>query len=298
VDASRGHQRRASVSTRHLWIRRRQRRLDPTHFSTPVLAEARHGTGHDDPGRTTIASLNAVWESGHIWTADNTDCTPSLDTTARSVPGLRRSSPRADRHGLVNATDQPDQTHVGVNGSYLYYPAVQPRSSAGDDRSPFSMRCLRVPDENPTIVSSSHCPSGGNQRSAPFRRYDRAPGSTAPHSQCQSINSTNACRWGDYSGAAQDPANPKDVWVVCRRPRMDRHRPSCTPASECWGSDITDLTLAGPTHHPRSTRRWDHSQVDQTVTVTGFDFGTDTTATFGGNPITPVGLTPTSVSDS
>ncbi len=254
--------------------------VDPTYFSTPPAEQ--NGTA------TTIQTdddrfLNAVWESGHIWTADNTDCTPSLDTTARSC--LDYVGVTASSTGVVNATIN-QINNVGVNGSYLYYPAVS-LDSAGDVITVFDESSSSM---NPTIVSSS-IPSGGSALSA-FQTVHPSSGFYSPSFACQSINSTNACRWGDYSGAAQDPANPKDVWVVSEA-EDGQTSSSCTPASECWGSDITDLTLAGPTITSLNPSLGPLTG-GQTVTVTGFDFGTDTTATFGGNPITPVGLTPTS----
>jgi hypothetical protein len=254
--------------------------VDPTYFYTPPAQQ--QGTS------TTIQTdddrfLNAVWENGHIWTADNTDCTPSLDTTARSC--LDYVGVTASSTGVVNATIN-QINNVGVNGSYLYYPAVS-LDSAGDVITVFDESSSSM---NPTIVSSS-IPSGGSALSA-FQTVHPSSGFYSPSFACQTINSTNACRWGDYSGAAQDPANPKDVWVVSEA-EDGQTSSSCTPASECWGSDITDLTLAGPTITALNPSLGPLTG-GQTVTVTGLDFGTDTTATFGGSLITIHGLTPTS----
>jgi hypothetical protein len=254
--------------------------VDSVYFNTPpAQQEGTPTTIQTDDDRF----LNAVWENGQIWTADNTDCTPTSDTTPRSC--LDYVGVTASSTGVVNATIN-QINNVGVNGSYLYYPAVS-LDSAGD--------VITVFDESstsmfPTIVSSS-IPSGGSALSA-FQTVHTSTGFYNPDFACASINATNACRWGDYSGAAQDPANPKDVWVVSEAEDGETS-PSCTPAAQCWGSEITDITLAPPSITALNPSLGPLTG-GQTVTVTGLDFGTDTTATFGGNPITPANLTPTS----
>ncbi|MFZ2033803.1 MAG: IPT/TIG domain-containing protein [Candidatus Dormiibacterota bacterium] len=246
--------------------------VDPVYFNTPPAQQ--QGTS------TTIQTdddrfLNAVWENGHIWTADNTDCIPTSDTVARSC--LNYVDVTASSTGVVNLTIN-QINNVGVNGSYLYYPAVS-LDSAGN--------VITVFDESsssmfPTIVSSS-IPSGGSALSA-FQTVHTSSGFYNPDFACASINSTNACRWGDYSGAAQDPSNPKDVWVVSEA-EDGQTSASCSPASQCWGSDITDLTLAPPIITALNPSLGPLTG-GQTVTVTGLDFGTDTTATLGGTLLT------------
>jgi hypothetical protein len=246
--------------------------VDPTYFNTPPAQQ--------DGTTTTIQTdddrfLNAVWENGHIWTADNTDCIPTSDTIARSC--LNYVDVTASSTGAVTLTTN-QINNVGVNGSYLYYPAVSLDSSGN---------VITVFDESsssmfPTIVSSS-IPSGGSALSA-FQTVHTSSGFYNPDFACASINSTNACRWGDYSGAAQDPSNPKDVWVVSEA-EDGQTSPSCTPSSQCWGSDISDLTLAPPIITALNPSLGPLTG-GQTVTVTGFDFGTDTTATLGGTLLT------------
>jgi hypothetical protein len=246
--------------------------VDPTYFNTPpAQQETTSTTIQTDDDRF----LNAVWENGQIWTADNTDCTPTSDTTPRSC--LDYVGVTASSTDVVNATiDQIN--NVGVNGAYLYYPAVS-LDSAGN--------VITVFDESsssmfPTIMSSS-IPSGGSALSA-FQTVHASSGFYNPDFACANINSTNACRWGDYSGAAQDPSNPKDVWVVSEA-EDGQTSSSCTPASQCWGSDIADLTLAPPVITALNPSLGPLTG-GQTVTVTGFDFGTDTTATLGGTLLT------------
>jgi len=259
--------------------------VDPTYFYTPPAQQ--EGTS------TTIQTdddrfLNAVWENGHIWTADNTDCTPMSDLTPRSC--LDYVGVTASNVGAVNPTIN-QINNVGVNGNYLYYPAVS-LDSAGDVITVFDESSGSTSNSMyPTIVSSS-IPAAGSALSA-FQTVHSSSGFYSPTFACTTINATNACRWGDYSGAAQDPANPKDVWVVSEA-EDGQTSPSCAPASECWGSDLTDLTLAGPTITALNPPLGPLAG-GQTVTVTGFDFGTDTTLSFGSHLITVLSQTPTSL---
>jgi len=263
---------------------------------TPTLVTVSGGNVYTPPAQqlgtsTTIQTdddrfLNAVWENGQIWTADDTQCTPPTDTAPRSC--LNYLDITASSTGTVSlSTNQIN--NVGVLGGYLYYPAVSVDSSGN---------VFTVFDESssamvPTIVSAT-IPSGGSALSA-FHPVQASAGFYNPPSfACASIASTNACRWGDYSGAAQDPTNPKDVWVISEA-QDGQTSTACAVANDCWGSYFTDLTLAGPTLTALNPSLGPLTG-GQTVTVTGSDFGNggDTTATFGGSPIAISNVTPTS----
>jgi hypothetical protein len=56
---------------------------------------------------------------------------------------------------------------------------------------------------------------------------------------------TGSCRWGDYSGAAQDPASPGHVWVASEDVNSNYQFDSCG-TNGCWASYIGDYTLASP----------------------------------------------------
>jgi hypothetical protein len=228
--------------------------------------------------------LNAVWENGHIWTAGGTECTPALDSTPRSC--LDYVGVTASNAGAVSTTIT-QINNVGVNGSYLFYPAVSV-DSAGN--------VFTVFDESssstfPAIMSAT-IPAGGSTLSA-FQTVHASSTFYNPLSfACQTIGSTNACRWGDYSGASQDPSNPKHVWVVSEA-EDGLTSSACPSPSECWGSDIAQLTVAPPVITSLNPA---HGPVvgGQTVTVDGTDFGLDTTVTFNGTSIPITNLTPTS----
>ena len=134
--------------------------------------------------------------------------------------------------------------------------------------------------------------AGGSTLSAFQTLHTSSSFYNPPSGVCQTINSSNACRWGDYSGAAQDPTNPKHVWVASEA--EDGATSSfCTPATLCWGSDVSLVTLAAPAITSLNAA-YGPGVGGQTVTVNGTDFGEHTTATFNGSPITIGNLTPTS----
>jgi hypothetical protein len=227
--------------------------------------------------------LNAVWENGVIWTAGGTDCTPPGDAPRSCLDyvGVAASST-----GVVNPTIT-QINNVGVPGKYLYYPAVS-LDSAGDLFTVFDESSSGM---SPTILSAT-IPAGGSSLSA-FQLVHPSSGYYNPPSgACQTIDTTNACRWGDYSGAAQDPSNPKDVWVVSEA-EDGATSSACTQAFLCWGSDVASLTLARPVITSLYTAS---GQVagGATVTAYGTDFGLDTTATFNAASIAITGRTATS----
>jgi IPT/TIG domain len=230
--------------------------------------------------------LNAVWGSGMIWTAGGTQCTPTSDTAPRSC--LDYVGVAADSTGNVSTVTQIN--NVGVLGSYLYYPAVS-LDSAGN--------MFTVFDESssstfPTIMDATIA-SGGSTLSA-FQTLHTSTTFFDPASSgvCQLIGTTTACRWGDYSGATQDPSNPNDVWVVSEA-EDGAHTTTgfCLTATKCWGTDIALVTLAPPIITALNPASGPVSG-GQTVTVSGLEIGKDTTATFGGSSIPIISQTQTS----
>jgi hypothetical protein len=261
-----------------------------------MLPTAVDSTGNLPPAQqsgtsTTIQTdddrfLNAVWENGVIWTAGGTQCTPTGDSALRSC--LDYVGVTASSTGVVNPTIT-QINNVGVSGRYLYYPAVSV-DAAGDVFTVFGESSSST---FPTIMSST-IPSGGSTLSA-FQLVHASSGFYDPSTVevCPVIASTTACRWGDYSGAAQDPTNPKDVWVVSEAEDGATSSPDCVQAFLCWGSGIAQLTLASPVITSLYTASGPVAG-GATVTAYGTDFGLDTTATFNAAPIAITGRTATS----
>ena len=94
----------------------------------------------------------------------------------------------------------------------------------------------------------------------------------------------STCPWGGYSAAAQDPLDPNDVWVASaavRRSNIGRLPGRRTPAG---AREVDQLTVSAPTIHS-VTPNFGPVVGGQTVTVDGFDFGSETIVTVAGSPI-------------
>lgn len=222
--------------------------------------------------------LNAVWQNGVLWTGGNTDCTPSGDTTVRTC--LNIDSVGATNTGVVSTT--ATQYIVGVNGSYLFYPAISVDRSGN---------AYVVFDQSTGATNESVMVAGITGGGvSPFTTLQTS--STWYDPLVYGCSGSAGCRWGDYAGAAQDPSHPNDVWVVSEDTHGDTSAP-CT-LHLCWNTDIGRYTypqlplisgLSAPTG-PISGGR--------TVTVNGSDFLPGTTATFGGAAIPVTNVTPDS----
>jgi hypothetical protein len=229
--------------------------------------------------------LNAVYRNGEIWAADATSCQPSGDTVQRDCLDYVDIAAGGDAvtipPTLANQID-----NVGVDGADLFYPAVN-LDIAGDLITTFdeSSASFFPRIEDASVASASSTLSGFqtlHTSSTYYNGDDLFPGA------CDS----EGCRWGDYSGAAQDPANPMDIWVISGS-EDGTTSVGCPTIHACWNTYIDDVTMAAPSI-TALTPSLGPVAGGQTVTATGLDFGTDTTATLGGAPIAISNLTPTS----
>jgi len=229
--------------------------------------------------------LNAVWENGEIWTADGTSCLPSGDSAQRDCLNYLEIAASGTAN-TVGTTPTNQINNVGINGADLFYPAVS-LDSAGD--------VITVFDESsttllPSIVDASIA-SGATSLSSfqtlhtsstYYNGDDLFPGA------CDVIE---GCRWGDYSGAAQDPVNPRDVWVVSGSADDTATLGPCATIHACWDTRVYDLTVSGPTITSLNPAAGAVAG-GQTVTVYGTDFDPATTVTFNAAPISISNLTP------
>jgi len=229
--------------------------------------------------------LNAVWENGEIWTADGTNCTPAGDSPRDCLDYVEIAATSA---GVVGATLTNQLNPISFTGTDLFYPAVSV-DAAGD--------LFTVFDESSTTmfpsIMAATVPAGGTALSS-FTSLHTSLTYYDPRSWFAAACDTEGCRWGDYSGAAQDPANPKDVWVVSGSADGSLST-VCRNINACWNTRIDQLTLAGPTI-TSLTPPSGPVVGGQTVTVGGFDFAPDvsTKVTFNGAGIAISNLTPES----
>ncbi len=256
--------------------------------STGFLPPADQQSPSDDPQLQTNDDrfLNAVWENGEIWTADGTSCEPSGDTVQRDC--LNYLEIAANSTGSVTLTPTNQLNNIGINGVDLFYPAVSV-DSAGDMITVFDESSTTL---NPSIMDAS-IPSSGSTLSTFQLLHNSSTYYNGNDLFAGACDPVEGCRWGDYSGAAQDPANPKDVWVVSGS--EDGTAEGLCTTNGCWNTRIYDVTVSPPTITSLNPS-FGAVAGGQTVTVSGTDFGTDTTSgvTFGGATIAISALTPTS----
>ena len=230
--------------------------------------------------------LNAVWENGEIWTADGTSCMPMNDTVQRDCLDYVEIAASGTADSVSGTlTNQVDS--FGLNGMDLFYPAVS-LDSSGDMITVFDESSTNMlPSIIDASIGSGATTLSGFQTlhtSATFYNgADLFPGA------CDS----EGCRWGDYSGAAQDPVNPKDVWVVSGSADDIAATGPCTTINACWDTRIYEVTLSGPTITSLNAA-YGAVAGGQTVAVYGTDFALDTGVTFNGTSIAIANLTPSS----
>ena len=224
--------------------------------------------------------LSAVWYGNTIWTAGNTTCTPSGDTAPRSC--LDFVSVSADVSGDVTAGSQIND--VGVSGAFLFFPAVTINSSGNmitvfDESSPTTYKSIQVAAVDAgsaTLSSFTTVHASGNYYASWCGQTGLLP-----------------CSWGAYSGAAVDPNDPRDVWVVSED-NDGNVQPICTNDPHvCWDTWIARYTFAAPSISSLSPSSGPVAG-GQTVTVAGSEIAAGATVTFDGSPIAVFPRTPDS----
>ncbi len=223
--------------------------------------------------------LNAVWYGNTIWTADGTTCTPSGDTAPRSC--LDFVSVQADTSGDVVAGTQIN--NVGVAGASLAFPAVGIDSSGN---------MIAVFNESSATMDPSIELAAVDSGSAALTSFTTIRSGDVYYGPCGQFGTT-PCAWGNYSGAAVDPSDPNDVWVVAEDVDGDAV-PDCSNNPHlCWDTWIARYTFSGPTIAAVNANSGPVAG-GQTVTVTGDDFAASATVTFDSAPIGISYLTPES----
>ncbi|MEO6044673.1 MAG: IPT/TIG domain-containing protein [Tepidiformaceae bacterium] len=217
----------------------------------------------------TAGEQSAVWQSGTLWSAGNTACTPPGDTVVRACLSFHRVN--TGSWSLV--TD----TSVGQNGAHLFYPSVMV-DSAGNL---FAGHSVSSSGQFGT-AGMTYFAGGTIAASNPGFDYKVGLGSynctycynaaIPPAGPTPSRN-----RWGDYSGAAQDPNNPKDVWL------SEEFATYNTASTNNWAVEIARFTASVPVisslipnHAPELA-----ATCAPSVTITGTDFQLGATVKFG-----------------
>jgi len=194
--------------------------------------------------------LSAVWQNGSLWVSGNDGCLPAGDSTTRSCMRLIEISTA----GTPTVAQDFD---AASNGFDLYYPAVAVDSS-GDLFIAFSESSLSLYPSARGVDSLAATPMTFENS------ITIASGQT----------SYSGTRWGDYSGAAQDPLDPADVWLTAE------YQANSLNAAD-WGT-VTARVAIQPSI-TSVTPNTGAMNVQQPVTIMGVHFQSGATVLFGAN---------------
>jgi len=199
--------------------------------------------------------LAAVWQNGTLWVAGNDGCIPAGDSLIRSC--MRMIS--VSTSGTPSVTQDFD---AASNGFDLYYPAVT-LDGSGDLFIAYS-------ESSPSLYPSA---VGIDSLAASPMTFENSI------SIASGQTSYSGTRWGDYSGAAQDPLNPADVWLTA-----EYQASAINPGD--WGTATARsaiqpaITTIIPNSGPEN--------VQQPVIIFGAHFQPGATVMFGSKPATSV----------
>jgi IPT/TIG domain len=214
--------------------------------------------------------LNAVLtSSGDIWAADGTECIPPGDTVERACLDYVE----------IYGSPVLQINNVGVVGADLYYPSVNV-DAAGDLFTAFEESSTTM---FPTMMDSTLTDLGYPPVLSSFQTLHASSTYYNADDLVANACGSGGCPWGDYSAAAQDPLDPNDVWVASAT-ADGAISAACTTVHACWNTYVDQLTVSPPTINS-VTPNMGPIVGGQTVTVDGFDFGSETTATLAGSSV-------------
>ncbi|MEU5066104.1 hypothetical protein AB0G95_18970 [Streptomyces virginiae] len=214
--------------------------------------------------------LSVAWQNNRLWGVFNVSCTPVGDTAAHVCQRYIQIS-TGGTQALATNLD------LGMVGGDIYYGSL----ALNDEDDLFSGFTASSSTMFPTAVAIAV--PGGNFPARTFGDF-YAAGTEAYACRC-----LDRPRWGDYSGTARDPSNPKDVWTVQQIGAVA----NTGSFGGDWGTAMDRVTLSPPTvtgvtpnHAPEL------AQCVNTVTVRGTEFPTSgATVNFGSVPATNVNVT-------
>jgi hypothetical protein len=236
--------------------------------SPPAAAQPSGG----DPTITTNDGrmLSVAWQNSHLWGVFNVKCKLSDDTADRSCQRYIQITTSGDDGSLAS------NDNLSLKGGDLYFGSV----ALDDQDDLFSGFTASSSTMFATAVAIGV--PGGNFPSPTFGDF-YAAGDQAYACACGN-NSDGSVkeRWGDYSGTARDPSNPKDVWTVQQIGGLST---GGTPFGGPWGTAMDRVTLFPPTvtgvspnHAPELS-----TACAPTVTITGTEFASSGTSVKFGN---------------
>ncbi len=228
----------------------------------PPDAEQKNDARRLDTG--TAGEQSAVWQNDVLWAAGNTSCTPPDDSTARSCLSF---------HEVDTSSWSVLQDEVlGQKGAHLFYPSVMVDSSG----NLFAGHSVSSTTQFGT-AGMTYFAGGTIAATNPGLDYEVGVGPYNCTFCYDSSGNPTRNRWGDYSGAAQDPNNPKDVWLSEEFGTYD------TLSTDDWAVEIGRFTASppvvsslSPSHGPELS-----TACAPTVTILGTDYQLGASVKFG-----------------
>ncbi|MEU3778535.1 hypothetical protein AB0F11_36105 [Streptomyces sp. NPDC032472] len=204
--------------------------------------------------------LSVAWQNNHLWGVFNVSCTPLGDTAVHTCQRYVQIATGGTQTLATNL-------NLGLVGGDIYYGSL----TLNDEDDLFSGFTASSSTMFATAVAIGV--PGGNFPARTFGDF-YAAGTEAYACRCNGDS-----RWGDYSGTARDPSNPKDVWTV----QQIGATGNTGVYGGDWGTAMDRVTLSPPTvtgvapnHAPEL------AQCVNTVTVHGTEFPTSgTSVSFG-----------------
>ncbi len=138
--------------------------------------------------------LETVWRDGRLWASANAACTFEGDDETRSCLKLIEVD--------TTTNSVPQNILFGASGEYFYYPAIR-TDSAGNLHTVFTRSSSSVLAEV-RVAGRLSTDTPNDMTDSQLVRAGEIPYTAG----------SGARRWGDYMGAAVDPADPSCIWVV------------------------------------------------------------------------------------
>ena len=176
------------------------------------------GSGQIDSGDWRL--LEAIWRDGRLWVSGSAKCRPSGDSLDRSCAHLVEIN-TAGAGTVVN------DIMFGASGEYFSWPAI------------------RTDSQGNLHVSLTHTTPSIWAEARVAGRLATDPANTMSGSTVLRAGEVlhDSGRWGDYMGAAVDPADPNYVWVVGQ---YAKDTGSSGPTGNWdWGTYIGAVSFSG-----------------------------------------------------
>jgi hypothetical protein len=165
--------------------------------------------------------LTAVFQFGRIWAGADDACNPGDGTHACM---------RFDEFDTTNGFNVLADVEIGAPGLDLYFPAIS-LDSSGNIFFVYTV-------SSSTVFATMQTGATTLPFSSSFPAFNIFSGNlTYQCTFCKNADGSLQPRWGDYSGAGQDPNNPSTIWLA------GEFGATSSLGQNGWSTGIVALTL-------------------------------------------------------